>query len=344
MGSVSGPGFDSRRLHFLIVLSGGLLDRGRVTALPSRSSAPDGGLVIWKPRGPTSRAIINQVQLRLDFKGLGHCGTLDPMASGVLVIIGGAGRRFQQLLTVHDKSYEATIWFGISSTTDDAEGPLSCPVPHCQIPTLERIEKALCGFLGNQTQVPPVHSAIRVGRRRSYERARSGDHTPPPSRQVVFHSLTILELDGPRLRLKVDCSRGTYIRSLARDLGDSLGCPSSLMALRRIASGVHSVIDAVLPDRVVESDWLSLEQLLCQISRVEVDQHQAVCLGHGQLLSLDELEHPQVAENSGIEGDLRVIWCQGVVRGIGRVVDGFLRPKRWLPERGIDRVVDLDPA
>ncbi|MEE2889383.1 MAG: tRNA pseudouridine(55) synthase TruB [Planctomycetota bacterium] len=340
MGSVSGPGFDSRRLHFLILLIE-LLGSDRESALPSQSSAPDGGLVIWKPRGPTSRATIDQVQERLGVGGLGHCGTLDPLASGVLVIIGGSGRRFQELLTIHDKSYEATIWFGVCSESEDAEGPLSCPYPRNEWPTSDLIAHTLDGFLGQQSQTPPVHSAVRVGRRRSYERARMGDRTPPPSREVVFHSLSMLELDGPRLRLSIECSRGTYIRSLARDLGRSVGCPASLMALRRTSSGVHSLTDAVLPDRVVSSDWLSLEQLLDQIHRVEVDTHQAVCLGHGQFLSLDELEHGQVAVDSPIEGDLRVVWCQGVVRGIARVVDGVLRPKRWLPERGLDRVPDL---
>ena len=307
-----------------------------------RSSAPNGGLVIWKPRGPTSRSIIDQIQQRLAIDGLGHCGTLDPLASGLLVIIGGVARRFQEMLTVHNKSYEATIWFGISSVSGDAEGPLSCPYPRTEIPSLSQVEQVLPEFLGLHSQVPPVHSAIRIGRRRSYERARAGDHTPPPSRQVLIHSLSIIELTGPRLRLRVDCGPGTYIRSLARDLGARLGCPSSLMALRRIGSGVYSTDDAVLPDRVIHSDWLSLEQLLARMPRIDVDQQQATRLGHGQFLSIDELEGNMVENYSDIDGERLVVWCQDQVRGIARIQDDMLRSCRWIPDRAADPVSDLE--
>lgn len=309
-----------------------------ITLPRRRSNSPDGGVVIWKPVGPTSRAVIDQVQERLGIDGIGHCGTLDPLASGLMVLIGGSARRFQNLLMTHDKSYEASIWFGIESLSGDAEGPLSSPVPRQQVPGREVLEKILPRFLGRQDQVPPAHSAVRVGSRRSYERARQGDQTPPPSRQVMIHSLSILDMEGPRLRLRVDCGPGTYIRSLARDLGETVGCASSLLGLRRTISGVHFAEDAVLPDRITDSDWLSLEQLLSNLPRVEVDTLQADCLGHGQSIPLEQL-----LNNSDLDGQKEqrlVVWCQNQIRGIAALDSGELRPRRWIPQRGAEPLIE----
>ena len=262
----------------------------RSASLARRTDAPDGGIILWKPRGPSSRALIDQVQHRLQWRGLGHCGTLDPLASGVMVLIGGAARRFQQLLTGHDKRYLATVWLGVASGSDDAEGPLYCPVPAPRWPTTDQIVHQLEKITGQIEQVPPAHSAVRIAGRRSYQRARAGDTTAPPARTVTVHSMQLIEHDQQRLRLDIACGSGTYIRSIARDLGRQLGCQASLMALRRSASGSHDASMAVLPDRVVASDWLSLEQLLAAQPRIEVSRKQALRLAQGGCPSMRSLE------------------------------------------------------
>ncbi|RUA09231.1 MAG: tRNA pseudouridine(55) synthase TruB [Bacillota bacterium] len=299
-----------------------------------RTDAPDGGIILWKPRGPSSRALLDQVQQRLQWRGLGHCGTLDPLASGVMVLIGGAARRFQQLLTGHDKRYLATVWLGVASGSDDAEGPLYCPVPAPRWPTTDQIAHQLEKMTGQIEQVPPAYSAVRIAGRRSYQRARAGDTTAPPARTVTVHSMQLIEHDQQRLRLEIACGSGTYIRSIARDLGRELGCQASLMALRRSASGSHDASMAVLPDRVVASDWLSLEQLLAAQPRIEVSREQALRLAQGQRLPVDEvtggntLADALAAEGRG-EGPL-VVWSEERVRGLARISDGVLRPRRWL--------------
>ncbi|MGE4620194.1 MAG: tRNA pseudouridine(55) synthase TruB [Planctomycetota bacterium] len=307
-----------------------------------RSSAPDGGLVVWKPRGPSSRQVIEQIEKRLGIRGLGHCGTLDPLASGVLVVIGGLASRFQQMLTVHDKCYEATVWFGIQSLSGDAEGPLSCPYPRLALPDLAQLEQLLPEFIGKQDQFPPAHSAVRVKGQRSYKRARLGDDSElPPSREIEIHSIDIIGMEGPRLKIRVECGPGTYIRSLARDLGQRLGCSSSLMALRRISSGVHREAEAILPDRVKFSDYCSLEELLNQMPAVVVNQDQARRLGHGQSVDMTEVasESDTVSPIYGLGTTERsamapqVVWCQDQVCGIAQVEEAVLRPRRWIPEQ-----------
>mgnify|MGYP005631014973 FL=1 len=300
----------------------------RESHLPRPPDAPDGGIIIWKPRGPSSRAVLDQVQRQLRWGGMGHCGTLDPLASGVMVIIGGAARRFQDMLMVHDKTYVATVWLGMVSETDDAEGPLSSPYPASPIPPLCQIEAQLSRFIGTIEQVPPAHSAVRVAGRRSYQRAREGDLTAPPARSVQVDSIETLEQESSRLRLKIRCGPGTYIRSIARDLGQQLGCGASLMALRRTASGDFDESMAKRPDQVGPDDWWPLERLLEHQPCVEVDAEQAVRLGHGQALSLDDLDVSGCPEEQSL-----VVWSQQRVRGLARITREALRPQRWLANR-----------
>ncbi|MDE0959569.1 MAG: tRNA pseudouridine(55) synthase TruB [Planctomycetota bacterium] len=311
--------------------------------MPRLPDAPDGGIIIWKPRGPSSRTVLDQVQRRLQWGGLGHCGTLDPLASGVMVIIGGAARRFQQMLTVHNKTYIATIWLGVISDTQDAEGPLACPYPPVEIPPTAQINSQLARLTGSIEQVPPAHSAVRVAGRRSYQRAREGDLTPPPARSVRVDSIEMLEHQSSRLQLKIDCGPGTYIRSLARDLGQGLGCGASLMALRRTASGDFDEPMAKRPDQVERADWWSLERLLEYQPCVEVDAVQAQRLGHGQALSLEDLSLEDLDVSSCPPEPSLVVWSQQRVRGIARISREALRPQRWLAERNDAGVPQEEP-
>ena len=282
----------------------------------------DGGIVVWKPRGPSSRQVVNRIQRQLGFRGLGHCGTLDPLASGVMVLTGGLGSKFQQWLTVHDKSYVATIWWGLGSDSGDAEGPLWSPDEPVVIPSRAAIESVLPQFLGVQLQVPPRHSAIRVDGRRSYEEARAGVEVDMKPREVRVDALELLEVDGPRCRLRVDCGPGTYIRSLAQDLGSALEVPATLIGLQRTACGIYTLADSIRIDQIGREEWWSLERLVDHLPKQELTEPECRALAQGQQIP------GEIAEE-------RVAWSAGWVQGILEPADeGSFKARRWL-SRGI---------
>ena len=182
-----------------------------------------GVLVVDKPTGPTSHDVVARTRRVLGIRRVGHCGTLDPLATGVLVLCVGPMTRFSRWLTGGDKEYEACFRLGATSDTDDALGeitetPAADPIPRSEI------ETALKGFLGVIDQVPPEHSAVRVRGVRSYHRARRKEATGLVPRPVRVDRFEIVGYEPPRLRVHVSCGQGTYIRSLARDLGQVLGC------------------------------------------------------------------------------------------------------------------------
>ena len=282
----------------------------------------DGGIVVWKPRGPSSRAVVNRVQRQVGFRGLGHCGTLDPLASGVMVLTGGLGSKFQQWLTVHDKSYIATIWWGLGSDSGDAEGPLWRPEEPVSIPTRAAIEAVLPKFLGVQMQIPPRHSAIRVDGRRSYDEARAGVEVDMKPREVRIDALELLEVEGPRCRLRIDCGPGTYIRSLAHDLGSALEVPATLIGLQRTACGIHTLADSTRIDQIGRSEWWPLERLVDHLPKQELSEPECLVLAQGQQIP------GQISEEC-------VAWSGGVVQGILEPAgDGTIKARRWL-SRGI---------
>ena len=285
----------------------------------------DGGVVVWKPRGPSSRQVVNRIQRQLGFRGLGHCGTLDPLASGVMVLTGGMGSKFQQWLTVHDKAYEASVWWGLGSLSGDAEGPLWSPIDQRSLPTAEEVKSVLPQFLGEQDQVPPIHSAVRIAGRRSFKNAREGKLMEMQPRRVRIDSLELLELEGHRCRLRVECGPGTYIRSLARDLGEALGIPAMLMGLRRLSCGVHTLENAVLLDQVSQGDWWTLERMVEHLPRQELNADECQVLAQGQQI-------PVAESVEGLTGD-RVAWCQGFVQGIIEDCDEGFKARRGLSRR-----------
>ena len=213
----------------------------------------DGILVIDKPIGPTSHDVVGLVRRLAATKRVGHGGTLDPFASGVLPLFLGRGTRVVEFHLADRKRYRATVCFGASSSTDDLEGeltPASGPAP-----TREEAEAALTGLTGPISQRPPAYSAIKVGGRRAYAMARAGEVVTLAERQVTIHELSLASWDGgeperPVAVLEVECSAGTYIRALARDLGERLGNAAYLGALRRTAAGPFSEADAIPLDTV----------------------------------------------------------------------------------------------
>ena len=213
----------------------------------------DGILIVDKPVGPTSHDIVGLVRRLAATKRVGHGGTLDPFASGVLPLFLGRGTRVVEFHLGDHKRYRATVCFGASSSTDDLEGeliPATGPAPD-----RAAVEAALPGSTGAISQRPPAYSAIKVGGRRAYALARAGETVTLAERQVTIHELSLVSWDDtdpqrPIAVLDVACSAGTYVRALARDLGERLGNAAYLGALRRTASGPFGEADAIPLDTV----------------------------------------------------------------------------------------------
>jgi tRNA pseudouridine55 synthase len=216
----------------------------------------DGILVIDKPIGPTSHDVVGLIRRLAATKRVGHGGTLDPFASGVLPVFLGRATRVVEFHLADRKGYRATVCFGASSTTDDLEGELT-PADG-PAPSREAVEEALNGFLGTISQRPPAYSAIKVGGRRAYAMARAGEAVELKAREVTIDAFHLLSWDDsdpdqPIAIVDVTCSAGTYVRALARDLGAAVRNAAYLGALRRTAAGRFTEADALSLDTVREA-------------------------------------------------------------------------------------------
>ena len=209
----------------------------------------DGVLVVDKPAGPTSFEVVERVRRALRVRKAGHTGTLDPMATGVLAVCAGEAVKLQHFLAAGDKSYQATVAFGAATDTEDAEGRVTARGDPSALQAGE-VEAALSGFVGELSQLPPMYSAVRVGGRRLHEAARAGEEVERRPRTVHIHSLALLSFEPAQgglasARLEVTCGKGTYVRTLAADLGRRLGIPAHLSALRRTAAGPFAIAQAL---------------------------------------------------------------------------------------------------
>lgn len=197
----------------------------------------DGVLLLDKPQGLTSHDVVNRVRRKLGTKRVGHAGTLDPMATGVLLMLVGKSTRLSQYLTSEDKEYEGTLTLGAITNSQDAEGEVveTRPVPADL--TAEKIVATMQTFLGDQYQIPPMFSAIKIDGTPLYKLARKGEEVEREPRFIRISRIEVLEVALPRVSFRVRCSKGTYIRTIAHDAGQKLGCGAHLSALRRTASG-----------------------------------------------------------------------------------------------------------
>jgi tRNA pseudouridine55 synthase len=216
-----------------------------------------GLLLVDKPSGPTSHDVVGRARRVLGTRKVGHAGTLDPMASGLLILGVERGTKLLGHLALSDKTYLATIRLGVSTTTEDAQGSVTATANATSLDTSD-IQQAVATLTGEMLQVPSAVSAIKVDGRRAYQRVRAGEDFSLPARPVTVHEFTVLEIrcdvsadpnpgspGAVDLDVRVSCSTGTYIRALARDLGDNLGVGAHLTALRRITSGPFGITDAV---------------------------------------------------------------------------------------------------
>jgi len=259
---------------------------------PGRTAAgaPSGILLLDKPSGISSNAALGRAKRVLGIRKAGHTGTLDPMASGLLVLCFGEATKVSGFLLDADKAYAAEATLGVSTDSEDAEGEVIAehPVPEL---SLEDVEAALAAFRGPIDQVPPMHSALKHKGQRLYELARKGEVVERPPRAVVIHALECVDWSSPRMRLNVRCSKGTYIRSLVRDLGEALGCGAHLSALRRTLSSPFEITDAIKLDALSDLDADSARALLLPPDRavlhfpaVQLDEDFALRLQQGQTL------------------------------------------------------------
>ena len=209
---------------------------------------PFGFYNINKPVGPTSHDVVAQVRRRVGRKTkVGHAGTLDPFASGVLVVCVGPATRLADFVRSASKRYLAEVTFGATSNTDDIEGDFT-PVDVAAQPTAEAVEEVLGEFRGTLSQTPPAYSAVHDDGERAYKKARRGEDVRLAAREVVVHELQLHEYAYPHLRIEVACETGTYIRAIARDIGAALGVGGYCSALTRTAVGRFEITDAVDPD------------------------------------------------------------------------------------------------
>jgi tRNA pseudouridine55 synthase len=207
-------------------------------------NAISGALVVDKPVGMTSHDVVQAIRNGTNLRRAGHTGTLDPRASGVLVILVGPAVRLSEYVSASDKRYQAIIRLGGSTDTFDAEGMVT-PTKDPVNVTEAQFEEALKTFIGEIEQTPPPYSAVKVQGRKAYEMAREGEEVELAPRKITVHHLEVLEWTPPEVVIDVHCSSGTYVRSLANDLGVMLGCGAYLVGLRRTKSGRFSLRDAV---------------------------------------------------------------------------------------------------
>jgi tRNA pseudouridine55 synthase len=245
----------------------------------------DGVLVVDKPAGPTSHDVVERARRALGTRRVGHTGTLDPFATGVLVLCVGRATRLARFLAAGEKSYRASVRLGFATTTDDLTGePLEAPRPAEVDPAA--LTEALGALVGAFDQVPPAFSARQVGGRRLYELARRGEAVARAATPVTVHALDLVAQGEGTIELELRCSPGTYVRALARDLGERLGTGAHLVALRRTRSGAFDLGQAVSADDLdrAAQRLIPLSGLLPELAAVTVGEEGRRRLGHGREL------------------------------------------------------------
>jgi tRNA pseudouridine55 synthase len=258
----------------------------------------DGILVIDKPVGPTSHDVVDVVRRILRQQKVGHTGTLDPVATGVLPLVVGQATKIARYLTGGDKTYVATFRLGQSTDTLDAEGTVLAEHPvTTDEPTLRQV---LASFVGTIEQIPPMYSAKKVDGKRLYELARQGVEVEREAKKVTLHSIEVESVALPDVTVTVRCSAGTYVRVLAHDLGERLGCGAHLQKLRRVAAGPFTIDDAVALDRLEQEPALAKDRLLplarglSDAPRIALPRHLAKAVASGHQLSAGDLKNVDV--------------------------------------------------
>ena len=283
----------------------------------------DGALLLDKPVGVTSNFALQKCKKLLEARKAGHAGTLDPLASGLLIALFGEATKFAGLLLDSEKEYAATLKLGETTSTGDAEGEV---LQRKQVSvTAGQLREALGRFRGDIEQVPPMHSALKQGGVPLYKLARRGESVARMPRRIRILNLELMNYESPVAELGVRCSKGTYVRTLAEDIGAALGTGAHLAALRRTGSGRFRVDDAVsisaleaMTLQARRARLLPVDSLLSHLPRVDLDAASEAKLRNGQALQMDTLP----------EGVSAVYGPLGGLIGLGRAESGSLRPLR----------------
>jgi tRNA pseudouridine55 synthase len=249
----------------------------------------DGVLLLDKPSGISSNAALQRARRALGAQKAGHTGTLDPLASGLLPLCFGEATKFAQFLLDADKRYRATVRFGVTTDTLDAEGAIVATRP-VEVDGAA-IAAALPALTGTQLQTPPAHSALKHKGRAYYHYARAGEDVPRVARAIEVTSVTLVSWEPPDAVLEIECSKGTYVRVLAADLGERLGCGAHLAALRRLATGGFALDRAIALDRLEALEpaerlqWmLPVDVLTAHLPRIHVDAATCEHFLHGRAI------------------------------------------------------------
>jgi tRNA pseudouridine55 synthase len=284
-----------------------------------------------KPVGPTSHDMVGLMRRLTGTRRIGHAGTLDPLASGVLPILVGVATRFSQELTGGPKRYEAVVRLGQRSATDDAQGPLSSGGP---LPAEDELEPALAAFVGTFDQLPPAFSARKQDGQIAHRSARAGNPIELSTRRVTVHAIDLLSIERGDgwldLRLDIRCGPGTYIRAIARDLGERLGSGGHLHALRRTEAAGLKAADGRSPEQLeaMAGDGRLAEALipvatLLPLPRVVLDADGGSRFAHGSAV-----EVPSTGDGR------RAVFVAGELLGIGTLHDGMLQPDTVIAAQG----------
>lgn len=266
-----------------------------------QAQAPDSGLVVVdKPAGITSHDVVSRVRRLAGTRKVGHAGTLDPMATGVLVLGVNRATRLLGHLMLTEKSYDATIRLGVATTTDDAEGEIVSTASTEEV-TEAAIRSALAGFVGDIEQVPTAVSAIKVDGKRAYQRVRDGEEVELKARPVTIHALDVTRVSGAEVDISVRCSSGTYIRAIARDLGAQLDVGGHLTALRRTAVGAFDLGSASTLEELAESFRMVpiADAARATFPSYSLDDAQAADVRVGRRLAIDISEQTAVFAPDG---------------------------------------------
>ena len=259
-------------------------------------SAASGLVVVDKPGGVTSHGVVARVRRLVGTRKVGHAGTLDPMATGVLVLGVNRATRLLGHLMLTEKAYDATIRLGAATTTDDAEGEVVATAPLDGVDE-QQVRDALRQFVGEIEQVPTAVSAIKVDGKRAYARVRDGEQVELKARPVTVHEIVVHEVSLPEVRVSVRCSSGTYIRAIARDLGAALGVGGHLTALRRTAVGAFDLAAASTLEQLEDGVTLVpiAEAARATFPSVDLDADQERAVRYGRSL---DLQLPGVGEHA----------------------------------------------
>ena len=277
---------------------------------------PDGLLLVDKPSGRTSHDVVDAVRRALGTRKVGHAGTLDPMATGLLLIGVGRATRLLRFFGDLPKRYEGTARLGVETDTLDAEGEVTATSQVTA--TREDVRRAFAALVGTSEQRPPAYSAVKVGGRKLYEAARAGEALEAAPRTIRVDRFYLIAFEPPDVGFLVECSGGTYVRVLLADVGAALGTGAHLTALRRTAIGPYRVEDAVTPDAVAAP--LPLERAVEHLPRVELSSEEARAASHGTILA-----------PAGIDGPHAVFGEDGNLIGIYEDAGARARPRVILP-------------